>query len=207
MSDSKCKMCRRQGEKLFLKGDRCFSQKCAMVKRPYPPGMHGAKKKRAGSEFAQQLNEKQKVRFTYGLPEKIMKQYFDRARSDTSVVTNQGLYAFLERRLDNAVFRSGFTVSRSIARHAISYGHVLVNNKRVDKPGYLVVKGDVIRIHPASGMSAVFGDLALRLKKYEPPVWLAVDKDKITSTVVSDSFEADPEMLHHLQSVVEYYSR
>lgn len=207
MSDSKCKMCRRQGEKLFLKGDRCFSPKCAMIKRPYPPGMHGAKKKRAGSEFAQQLNEKQKVRFMYGLSEKIMKQYFDQARRDTGVVTNQGLYLLLERRLDNVVFRSGFTISRSIARHAVSYGHMLVNGKRIDKPGYFVVKGDVISMHSGSNTSGVFGDLGVRLKKYEAPSWLVVDKDKLTGTVVSESFDADPEMLHHLQSVVEYYSR
>ncbi len=207
MTDSKCKICRRQGEKLFLKGARCFSPKCAMVKRPYPPGMHGAKKKRAGSEFAQQLNEKQKVRFMYGLPEKIMKNYFGQARRSTAVVTNQGIYLLLERRLDNVVFRSGFTISRSIARHAVSYGHIMVNGKRIDKPGYFVTKGDIIGVYPSSASSAVFGDLGLRLKKYEAPAWLAVDKDKLTSTVISESFEADPETLHNLQSVVEYYSR
>ncbi len=209
MTDSKCKICRRQGEKLFLKGDRCFSPKCAMVKRPYPPGMHGSKKKkkREGSEFAQQLNEKQKVRFMYGLPEKIMKNYFGQARRNTAVVTNQGLYLLLERRLDNVVFRSGFTISRSIARHAVSYGHIMVNGKRIDKPGYFVTKADIISVHPSNATSAVFGDLQLRLKKYESPAWLDVDKDKLTSTVVAESFDADPQMLHNLQSVVEYYSR
>ena len=206
MIDSKCHQCRRAGVKLFLKGERCFSQKCAMVRHPNPPGMHGAKKKRAGSEFGIQLLEKQKVKRSYGLREAQFRKYFEMARKKKAV-TSATLAQILETRLDNTVFRLGFFDSRSQARQAVSHGHFTVNGRRVDIPSYQMKTGDIIGIRAQSVAKALFKDLRAAIKKYEPPVWLSLDKEQLKGEVKRMPVTEDIEMPFDLQLITEFYSK
>lgn len=208
MIDSKCKKCRRAGEKLFLKGDRCYTQKCAMVKRPYAPGQHGQKqkRKRAPSEFGVRLKEKQHLRSIYGLREVQFRKYFTLA-SRKKGVTGEELLKILESRLDNAVYRAGFAASRSIARQMVSHGHIDVNGRRVSIPSYSVKKNDMVAVRPNSGKKAIFKGLEVRLKKYEPPTWLSLDKEKMACKVLRAPAGEDAGFSGNLQWIVEYYSR
>src|SRR4030043_988045 len=144
MISIKCKKCRRAGQKLFLKGERCYSQKCAMVKRPYPPGLHG-KRRSSLSEYGKQLLEKQKIRNTYGVLERQFKKYVLETK-DKAGDKREFLFKKLEKRLDNVIFRAGFAKSRTQARQTVSHGHVLVNSRRMNIPSYEVKVGDVISI-------------------------------------------------------------
>lgn len=199
---------RRLGEGLFLKGERCNSPKCARVRRPYPPGQHGKSRKRGLSEYGVQLQEKQKIRFLYGIREKILERYFYQALADKKHRTGDALMNFLEKRLDNTVFRAGFAMSRSAARHLISYGHVLVAGRVMDQPSYLVRKGDVISIKPKSlENERLFGELPARLRKYEAPSWLKLDKENKTAEIISQPYELDLSVDPNIKFVIEYYSR
>lgn len=206
MIDSKCKKCRRAGEKLFLKGDRCYIQKCAMVKRPYAPGQHGQKRKRGPSEFGIRLKEKQHLRSIYGLREAQFRKYFT-AASRKKGVTGEELMKLLESRLDNAVYRAGFAASRSVARQMVSHGHINVNGRRVNIPSYFVKKDNVITIHSGSEKKAIFKGLEVRLKKYEPAAWLSLDKEKTVCKVLRSPGAEDAGFSGNLQWIVEYYSR
>lgn len=204
--DSKCKKCRRVGQKLFLKGERCFSQKCAMIRKPYIPGLHGKSRRKGISEYGQQLIEKQKVRHVYGISEKQFKNYFKK------IVGQKGnkeelLVNKLESRLDNIVFRLGWAQSRALARQLVNHGHILVNQRKVDIPSYQVKKGDVIQIKEKSKKLIPFRDLKTTLKKYEVPAWLSLDKQKLIGKIINQLKTADIGKVGEIGMIIEYYSR
>lgn len=195
---------RSLGVKLFLKGDRCNSPKCTMVRRPYRPGLHGKRRSGAPSEFKSQLQEKQKIKATYGIREAYMKKIVGEAAKNPEV-TGLMILNLLERRLDNVVYRLGFTSSRSIARQMVNHGHFLVNGKKVNTSSYRVKIGDVVAIRPQSREHANFKDLSDNLKKIEAPVWLALDKEKIEGKVIAPP--KDVEALIDVNLVIDYYSK
>jgi len=210
MLNPSCKKCRRAGEKLFLKGDRCFSQKCAMVKRPDPPGIHGkgSKRKRRGgiSEFGKQLAEKQRLKRIYGISERQFKKYVKEAMTAKGD-TREILMRRLEMRLDNILFRLGWARSRTMARQLVSHGHILINEKRVSIPSYQVKKDQVISLGPKIRQSNLMKDLSTLLKRFEAPVWLASDKDKIEAKVLNQPTADDLGDLNIAGLVAEFYSR
>ena len=202
--DPKCKQCRREGKKLFLKGERCFGPKCAMVRKAYPPGQHGQARRRGLSEYGVQLREKQKVRRIYGITEKQFKKCFDqasRAKGDTGSV----FLSLLERRLDNAVFRLGFASSRNLSRQLVNHGHFLVNGKEVNIPSYLTKEGDLITIK--NKKLAVFDSLENNLKNYQSAAWLFIDPQKLEGKVLSIPTRQEIDLATDLELIVEYYSR
>ncbi|OGD38214.1 30S ribosomal protein S4 [Candidatus Azambacteria bacterium RIFCSPLOWO2_01_FULL_37_9] len=202
--DQKCKICRRAGEKLFLKGDRCFSQKCAMVRNATKPGVHGKSRSNL-SEFGIQLREKQKARFAYNLSEKQFKNYVTKISQKRG--TGDALISKLERRLDNVVYRLGFAGSRSIANQAVGHGHFYINGRKMDIPSYEARIGDVIEIRPNSKNSAAFKDLKETLKKYNPPSWLSLDKENLKGEMKSLPAKEDLAVPFNLNLIIEYYSR
>jgi len=199
---------RRIGEKLFLKGERSYSPKSASVKKPYPPGMHGKRGGRKLSEFGQQLKSKQKVKNMYRLLEKQFKAYVKVAtKSKTesySMMVNK-----LETRLDNAVFRMGLAQSRDQARQLVGHGHILVNGRKTTIPSYQIKRGDVLNVREGSQKSPFFTALAPQwIKKYDPPRWLEVDKDKLSAKIVAlPSIEESGLETRDLQAIIEFYSR
>jgi len=208
--ESKCKRCRRAGEKLFLKGDRCSTPKCAMVRKPYAPGFHGGK--RGGrparrSEFGAQLNEKQKLRFLYGVSESQFSTYVAKALANKTQDVAMSLVQSLESRLDNVVFRLGFAVSRSLARQMVSHGHILVNNKRVTIASFKVKDGDEVKLTDGVKAGALGTHLEITLKKHEAPVWLQLNpKDKsgkrVGAPVVDEIMTT-----YNVRAIIEFYSR
>jgi len=209
LAQPKEKIERRLGERLFLKGERSFSPKAGVARRPYPPGQHGKRKTGRGgfSEYGQQLKEKQKVRRIYGIGDGVLKKYFRLARIDGTKPTGEILAGFLERRLDNVVFRLGFAISRSIARHMVSYGHITVNGKRVRQPSFIVKNSDIISIAERSRGKSLFNELNERLKKYTPPEWLEVEREKTEGKIVRMPTLEDIASQQNISLVVEYYSR
>ena len=202
-----CKKCRRIGQKLFLKGERCFTPKCAMVKKPYPPGIHGKKKKRrATSEYGVQLTEKQKVCKIYNIRERQSKRYFQESLREKGII-GDNILKKLELRLDNVVFRLGLAESRSKARQIVSHGHVLVNDKKINIPSFQVKLNNTIKIKKSSLDSALFKDLKTKLKKYKPLDWLSFDKDKLEGKIISLPTQENVKIPADLQMIVEYYSR
>lgn len=199
---------RRLGEKLFLKGDRCLGPKCATVRRAYPPGPHGKKggRRRALSEYAILMREKQKVRYIYGLDDKEIRMYSKKAASKPGIFSSHFLQ-FLERRLDNTVFRLGIAESRRIARQAVGHGHITVNGKALNIPSYMVKKGDVVGLTERSLASPLYGTLDTRLKKRETPRWLQLDPEKKQGAVVRLPEEEDAALLADITKVKEFYSR
>ena len=181
-----CKLCRREGEKLFLKGERCFSPKCAIEKRNQPPGQHGASRtfRRKVSDYGIQLREKQKARRIYGVLERQFRRYYaDAARR--SGVTGAVLLQYLESRLDNVVFRLGFASSRKQARQLIDHGHFTVNGKKVNIASFMVKPGDKIAVAEVSRKSVYFVDLDKGLKSARTPSWLTVDARQLSGSVLS----------------------
>ena len=204
--NAKCKKCRRAGEKLFLKGERCFGQKCAMIRRPYPPGVHGKSFRRRASEYGLQLTEKQKVRNAYSVSEKQFKKYFKEIAGQKG--NKEELFAQkLENRLDNVVFRLGWAVSRNLARQIVSHGHILVNGRKVNISSYQVKKDDIIKIRKASEKKILFKDLKTIIKKYETPKWLVLDKEKLEGTVKSHPNMEDMGNIGELSMIIEFYSK
>jgi len=206
ITDAKCKLCRRQGEKLFLKGERCFSPKCAMVKRPYPPGIHGKKRRRGLSEYGRQLSEKQRIKRIYGILERQMKKYFLKAQSAVGD-TRENLLRELETRLDNVIFRLGWASSRAAARQMISHGLVLVNRRGVDVPSFQVRKGQSISLKERVRKTKQTEELAVKLKKYETPAWLKSDADKMEAQILALPQGSDLGDLAPVGLIVEFYSR
>jgi len=205
--ESICKKCRRSGEKLFLRGERCFTPKCAMVKKPYPPGAHGRKRRRGAlSEYGSQLAEKQKLRKIYNIGEAQLKKYFTEA-SKAKGATTDILLTKLETRIDNVLFRLGFAESRAKARQIVSHGHILLNDKKIDIPSIHVKKGDVIKIKATSFGKPLFSSLLTKLKKFTPPAWLSLEKDSLVATILSMPAKEEIESNVDLQMIVEYYSR
>jgi len=203
---SKCKLCRREGEKLMLKGDRCGTGKCAIVKRNYPPGLHGPKGRARQSGYNMQLREKQKAKRIYNLLEKQFELSFNRAKKQKGDV-GENLMKILETRLDNAVYRLGFAQSRAQARTLVAHGHFTVDDVKVNIPSYNLKTGQIIKIKPASRTSKQFSNLSERLKKIEAPGWLNLEiKDfsaKMLHQPAKENFEANV----NTQMIVEFYSR
>ncbi len=200
------KLSRRIGENLGLKAERSFSPKSAFLKKPYKPGVHGKSRRRALSEFGSQLLEKQKIKFTYGLTEKKLRKYFKEAKQKKGV-TGDLLLSALEKRLDNAIYRSGLASSRTIARQLVNHGHFLVNNKKVDIPSYSVKIGDNITIKSKSRSKTIFIDLINRLKKHEEPFWLEVDKKNLEVVIKSEPKNDDLPKNFSINMVIAYYSK
>jgi len=212
--DAKCKICRRQGVKLFLRGERCFSPKCAMVKRPYAPGLKGKRRKRAPSEYAKGLREKQNLKKWYGLGERQFKKYVKeilektrKARSGKAEDATVLLIRRLESRLDNVIFRLGIVSSRSFARQLVSHGYFKINNRPVDVPSFQVKKGDVIKVKPEKQKKKVFQNLAQALKKQRLPDWLVFDAQAFEAKVVNNPFLEPTNLPAEISVIFEFYSR
>ncbi len=204
--DKRCRQCRAKGEKLFLKGERCFSPKCSFLKRPHKPGMKSTARPKSISEYGKQLLEKQKAKLIYGINERQMRRYFKEA-SKKKGSTNELLFSRLEMRLDNIVFRSGLADARSLSRQMVSHGHFLVNGRKSKIPSREIRVGDVISIRPESSNKKIFGDLAGKLKKQEVPNFLEIDKDKFEIKVVSVPMMDDLKPNFNTSLIVEFYSK
>jgi small subunit ribosomal protein S4 len=198
-----CKQCRREGQKLFLKGERCMTEKCGVERRSYPPGEHGRGRVRA-SEYRQQLREKQKTRRFYGVLEKQFRGYYEKASRQPGV-TGENLLRMLESRFDNVLVRLGFAASRRQARQMINHGHWLINGRRVDIPSYQVRPDDVITIRPDSGVTDVVRQ-ATELTAVVPP-WLQADHDALTAKVLRQPERTEITAPVSEQLIVELYSK
>ncbi|MCL0042747.1 30S ribosomal protein S4 [Thermodesulfovibrionales bacterium] len=200
-----CRLCRREGEKLFLKGIRCYTEKCAIERRKYAPGQHGQRRGKP-SDYGIQLREKQKIKRIYGILEKQFRIYFEKA-SRMKGITGEVLLQMLERRLDNTVYRMGFSASRSGARQLVRHGHFFVNEKRVDIPSYILRPGDIVRVRESSkDIQAISGSLAAAEHK-ELPVWIEVDMQSLTGKLIRVPSREEIQLPVQEQLVVEFYSR
>ena len=200
-----CKLCRREGKKLYLKGERCTSGKCAIDRRNTAPGQHGAAKKKMG-EYGIQLREKQATRRYYGVLEKQFKNYYEEADRKEGM-TGENLLILLERRLDNVVFRMGLADSHREARQLVLHAHFTLNGKKVNVPSILVKPGDVIAVKEASRSSAKFKALAEALESKVAPKWLDVDKTNLQAKVVAFPARDDIDFDFNEQLIVELYSK
>jgi small subunit ribosomal protein S4 len=201
---AKEKLERSLGTKLFLKAERCSSLKCVTVRRPQRPGVHGKSRGKAKSEYGRQLLEKQRIRASYGLREKQLAKIVEEAMGKTGSVT-ESLVGLLERQFSNVVFRLGLAPSRIVARQLINHGHFLVNSKKLTVPSYSVRVGDVISINPSSSQLLIFKDLSNKIKKYETPEWLTLEKEKLEGKV--KSLPKDAEISFDINLLVDYYSK
>ena len=203
---SVCRLCRREGTKLFLKGDRCYSEKCALSKRPTPPGQHGQARAKKMSEYGMQLREKQKVRRTYGVLETQFRRTFDNA-DRMKGITGDNLLSLVERRLDNVVYRLGFANSRRQARQLVNHGHFTVNGTRVNIPSYLIKTGDVIAVCEKSVSNAFFKNLKEADAFVAAPKWLDRDKNTLQGKVIAMPTQADIDFDIAVHLIVELYSK
>ena len=212
-----CKLCRREGEKLFLKGERCYTPKCSFEKRDFAPGQHGRTAGRGGgrgkgmgtgrvSDFARQLRAKQKARRIYGVLERQFRRYYETALSRHSL-TGLTLLQILESRLDNIVFRLGFASSRAQARLLVAHGHFTVNGRRTDIPSMLLGEGDAIVVREGSSKLTYFKDLAVFAEKRNAPAWLSRDIQTMAGSVARMPERAEIDSTLDEQLIVEYYSR
>ena len=200
-----CKLCRREGGKLFLKGDRCYSEKCAYARRDYAPGDAG-KKRPKESEYRIQLREKQKTKRIYGLLEKQFRGYYELANRQQGV-TGDNLLRILETRLDNVVYRLGFAKSRDEARQQVRHGHITVNGRRVDIPSFRVKDGDLVAVAPKARDMLVIKTALISHEKNELPNWLEVDIDKLQGSVLTLPNRDQIDMDIREQLIVELYSK
>ncbi len=200
-----CRLCRREGQKLFLKGERCYTDKCGLERRKYAPGMHGQSRKKL-SEYGIQLREKQKARRYYGVLESQFEKYFEMANKMKGI-TGENLLTILERRLDNVVYRLGFGMSRPEARQLVTHGHFTVNGKKVNIPSYLVSPGDVIAICEKSRSSAKIKEVVEKTESRNVPKWLDLDRNTLSGKVLAlaQRDDIDLELAEHL--IVELYSK
>jgi len=210
MENVKCKICRRLGVKLFLRGEKCLSPKCPMVKKAYPPGLRRRKRRVRGfSEYGKELNEKQKLKNWYNLKERQFRKYVKGVLQKRGKVEDETLLLIktLESRLDNVVFRLGFAKSRPQAKQLVSHGHFLVNGKSIDAPSYPVKKGDIITLKPQKVKKNIFQNLKNLLKKYKPPAWLELNVEKLEGKVIGEPSleEAAPPV--EISAIFEFYSR
>ena len=204
-----CKLCRREGEKLFLKGARCLSPKCAIERRGYAPGQHGKTgqfKRGRSTDYLNQLREKQKARRIYGVLEAQFRRYYQIALRSKGV-TGAMLLTLLESRLDNVVFRLGLATSRAQARQLVSHGHIDVNGRRTKASSYLVKPGDVIGVHPASQKLPYFKTVQKEIAEYVPPKWLGFDPIQFSGKVNNRPARDEIDLSLNEQLIVEYYSR
>jgi small subunit ribosomal protein S4 len=204
-----CKLCRREGEKLFLKGQRCFTPKCAFERRSYPPGEHGRDsqfRRRRVSDYSRQLREKQKTRRVYGVTERQFRRYYHDAVQQRGL-TGTNLLTMLEQRLDNVVFRLGFAESRNQARLLVTHGHFNVNGRRTDVPSMIVKPGDMVAVREGSRQRTYFKDLAASAEAKTAPTWLERDLGSLAGKVVKVPERHDIDANLNEQLIVEYYSR
>ncbi|MFN8596861.1 MAG: 30S ribosomal protein S4 [Anaerolineae bacterium] len=204
-----CKLCRREGEKLFLKGARCLSPKCAIERRGYAPGQHGKTsqfKRGRSTDYLNQLREKQKARRIYGVLEAQFRRYYQIAQRSKGV-TGAMLLSLLESRLDSVVFRLGLATSRAQARQLVAHGHIDVNGRRTSAPAYLCKAGDVISVHPASQKAAYFKNVGKEVAEYVPPKWLSFEASQLSGKVITRPSREEIDLTLNEQLIVEYYSR
>lgn len=200
-----CRLCRREGTKLYLKGDRCYTDKCAIARRSYAPGQHGQSRKKV-SNYGLQLREKQKVRRIYGILEKQFRLYFEKAERMKGV-TGENLLRLLELRLDNVVYRMGFGDSRTEARQLVRHGHFTVNGRKVNIPSYQVAINDLIAVKANSKNSEKFKELAEAAAAKNPPQWLSVNAEMMEARVISLPAREDIDMPIEEHLIVELYSK
>ncbi len=200
-----CRLCRREGIKLFLKGDRCYSDKCGVERRPYPPGQAGKRRPR-DSEYRVQLREKQKTKRIYGLLEKQFRSYYELANRQKGI-TGENLLRLLETRLDNVVYRLGFAKSRDEARQVVRHNHISVNGRKVNIPSYRVRPGDAVAIAEKSKDLLVIKTALISSEKIEVPGWLEVDIEKLSGKVLSMPERDQIDAPVHEQLIVELYSK
>lgn len=208
-TDPVCKLCRREGEKLFLKGERCFSPKCAIERRNYPPGPHGRTsqwRRSRESDFGKQLRAKQKARRVYGVLERQFRRYFKEALKSRGL-TGLTMLQMLESRLDNVVYRLGFASSRPQARQLVSHGHFLVNDRRTNIPSMLIKEGDLIELREGSRKKTFFKELPDLAKERTVPDWVNRDVKKISGGIKRLPERAEIDANLNEQLIVEYYSR
>jgi len=204
-TDSVCKLCRRERQKLFLKGQKCYTEKCPVEIRNYPPGQHGLSRRTKVSEYGVQLREKQKIKRLYGLLETQFRNYFEKANKAKGI-TGENLVKILESRLDNVVFRIGFASSRKQARQLIRHRHVIVNDRLVDIPSYILSPGDIIKIKEKSKkLDAIHS--SLRRVKDSTYSWLSIDKASLSGTFLQVPERVDVPLNANEQLVVELYSK
>jgi small subunit ribosomal protein S4 len=202
---SVCRQCRREGMKLFLKGDRCYTDKCSVERRNYPPGQHGQARPRF-SDFGTQLREKQKVKRIYGVLERQFRKTVKEAESIRGV-TGETLLALLERRIDNVVYRLGFVTSRNEGRQLVRHGHFTLNGRRLNVPSARVRRGDVIGLTPRGAKAERIAVVLEALEERTVPSWLEVDKEARTGTVIGDPVREELTLPISEQLIVEHYSR
>ena len=203
--DEQCRICRREGQKLFLKGARCYSDKCAVTRRNYAPGQHGQKRAKL-SEYGTQLREKQKTRLFYGVGEKQFRGYFE-AASNKKGITGENLLQILESRLDNVVYRMGFGVSRPQARQLVTHGNIEVNGKKVDIASYQVKAGDVVAIREIRKDNPVVKENLENNAVRPIPEWLEVDREKMSGKVIRLANREDIDLPVEEHLIVELYSK
>lgn len=200
-----CRLCRRESEKLFLKGDRCYTEKCAVERRKYPPGQHGQRRKKM-SDYALQLREKQKAKETYGVLEKQFKRYFYQAERKTGM-TGSNLLQLLELRLDNIIYRLGFASNRRQARQLVLHGHITVNDRRVNIPSYLVRINDIIGIKETSKKIVVVEENIAKIEHRGMPGWVELDVNNLKGKVLHYPSRDEIEIPVQEQLIIELYSK
>lgn len=208
-TDSVCKLCRREGEKLFLKGERCFTSKCAFERRAYAPGQHGRfsqASRRRESDYNRQLRAKQKARRIYGILEKQFRRYFALAVKQRGQ-TGANLLQILETRLDNVVYRMGFAINRTQARQMVNHGHFLVNDRKSDIASMLLKEGDVLTVREESKKNGLFQDLSERAEKTNCALWIERDLKNLSGRILRKPDRGEIDGNLNEQLIVEYYSR
>ena len=203
---SVCRLCRRENLKLFLKGDRCYSDKCAFDRRSYPPGQHGQRRGRKISDYGIQLREKQKVKRIYGLSEKQFRLFFERADKQKGI-TGTNLLIMLERRLDNVVYRLGFVNSRSQGRHFVRHNHFLINGRKVNIPSYIIKIGEVVEVREKSLKNKAIGDALDAVVRRGVPQWLDLEKEGPKGIIKGFPTREDLTTPIQEQLIVELYSK
>lgn len=209
MTDAKCKICRRIGTKLFLKGEKCLSPKCPMLKKAYPPGIKKKRRRVNLSEYGKELREKQKLKNWYNLKEKQFRKYVKNILKKRGKVEDAAslLIQTLESRFDNVIYRLGIATSRPQARQLVSHGHFLVNGKPVNTPAFQVKKGDKITLSLGSQKKKSFEKIAVSLKKYKPPVWLKLQAEKLEAEVIGLPTIEEAAPPAEISTIFEFYSR
>ncbi|MCB8916776.1 MAG: 30S ribosomal protein S4 [Ardenticatenaceae bacterium] len=204
-----CRLCRREGEKLFLKGSRCMTPKCSFERRSYPPGQSGREtqfRRGRASDYLLQLREKQKARRIYGVLERQFSRYFSKA-SQKSGLTGTNLLVMLESRLDNVIYRLGIADSRAQARQLVNHGHIMLNSRKTDIASAMVSAGDVISIRPESSRRTYFKERRQSLDERRVPRWLSLNPNEMSATVLQLPTREDIDVSLNEQLIVEYYSR
>ncbi len=204
-SESHCRICRRESEKMFLKGDRCYTEKCSIERRQYPPGQHGQRRSKL-SDYGIQLREKQKVRKTYGILEKQFRRYFYNAERKKGV-TGEVLLQLLETRFDNIVYRMGFAPSRNSARQLISHGHFLVNGKKVNIPSYILRIGDSVELRESSREIEIIKDSFAKVEQRGIPSWIEIDFQNFKCRLMHIPTREEIQLSAQEQLIVELYSK